>query len=211
VWLHVDAAYGGAAALLPSHRQVLKGCERADSFVTNPHKWLLTPIDCSLLYTRRPDDLKRAFSLVAEYLKTSEADVINLMDYGLSLGRRFRALKLWMVIRAYGREGLAQMIAGHIKAAQWLATQIDAEPRWQRLAPVPFSTVCFRHVPTSTTDLEAHNAAIIDTVNQSGAAFLSHTKLNGEFAIRVAIGNQATTQEHVDRLWELLRRTAAQV
>jgi aromatic-L-amino-acid decarboxylase len=211
LWLHVDAAYGGAAALLPSHRHVLRGCDRADSFVTNPHKWLLTPIDCSLLYTRRPDDLKRAFSLVAEYLRTSEADVVNLMDYGLSLGRRFRALKLWMVIRAYGHEGLTQVIENHIKAAQWLATQIDQEPNWERLAPVPFSTVCFRHAPAASADLETHNAKILDTVNASGTAFLSHTKLNGEYALRVAIGNQATAQEHVTRLWESLKQIAATV
>lgn len=208
LWLHVDAAYGGAAALLPSHRHVLKGCDRADSFVTNPHKWLLTPIDCSLLYTRRPDDLKRAFSLVAEYLRTSESDVINLMDYGLSLGRRFRALKLWMVIRAYGQEGLAQIIGNHIKAAQWLAAQIDQEPDWERLAPVPFSTVCFRHAPAGVADLEVHNAKIIDAVNASGNAFLSHTKLNGEYALRIAIGNQATTQEHVARVWNQLKQVA---
>jgi aromatic-L-amino-acid decarboxylase len=211
LWLHVDAAYGGAAALLPSHRHVLRGCDRADSFVTNPHKWLLTPIDCSLLYTRRPDDLKRAFSLVAEYLRTSEADVVNLMDYGLSLGRRFRALKLWMVIRAYGHEGLTQVIENHIKAAQWLATQIDQEPNWERLAPVPFSTVCFRHAPAASADLETHNAKILDTVNASGTAFLSHTKLNGEYALRVAIGNQATAQEHVTQLWESLKQIAATV
>jgi len=210
LWLHVDAAYGGAAALVPSHRRVLAGCERADSFVTNPHKWLLTPIDCSLLYTRRPDDLKRAFSLVAEYLRTEESDVVNLMDYGLSLGRRFRALKLWMVIRAYGRDGLARLIEGHINAAQWLAAQIDAEPGWERLAPAPFSTVCFRHVPAEVTEVEAHNAAILEAVNASGTAFLSHTKLNGVYAIRVAIGNQATTHEHVARLWDLLRSTASQ-
>lgn len=206
LWLHVDAAYGGAAAMLPSHRWVLSGCERADSFVTNPHKWLLTPIDCSLLYTRRPDDLKRAFSLTPEILRTEETDVINLMDYGLSLGRRFRALKLWMVIRAYGREGLASIIERHIQAAQWLAAQIDAEPGWERPAPAPFSTVCFHHIPTGIADLEAHNAAIIEVVNASGAAFLSHTKLDGRYAIRVAIGNQATTQEHVERLWDLLRQ-----
>lgn len=211
LWLHVDAAYGGAAALLPSHRHVLHGCDRADSFVTNPHKWLLTPIDCSLLYTHRPDDLKRAFSLVAEYLRTSESDVVNLMDYGLSLGRRFRALKLWMVIRAYGQEGLAQIIDNHIKAAQWLAAQIDQEPDWERLAPVPFSTVCFRHAPPALIDLETHNAKILDTVNASGAAFCSHTKLNGEYALRVAIGNQATTQEHVSQLWERLKQTAVAV
>lgn len=212
VWLHVDAAYGGPAAILPSHRHVLAGCGRADSFVTNPHKWLLTPIDCSLLYTRRPDDLKRAFSLVAEYLKTDEQDVINLMDYGLSLGRRFRALKLWMVIRAYGRKGLAEIIAGHVREARWLAAQIDAEPGWERLAPVPFSTVCFRHLlagDADTTQAEAHNKAILDTVNESGQAFLSHTVLNGRYALRVAIGNQATTHDHVERVWQLLREAAA--
>jgi aromatic-L-amino-acid decarboxylase len=209
LWLHVDAAYGGAAAVVPSHRHVLAGCERADSLVTNPHKWLLTPIDCSLLYTRRPDELKRAFSLVAEYLRTDESDVINLMDYGLSLGRRFRSLKLWMVIRAYGREGLARIIEGHIKEAQWLASQIDSTPGWERLAPVPFSTVCFRHVPAAKTDLEVYNTAIIDAVNASGKAFLSHTKLNGQYAIRVAIGNQATTHEHVAQVWELLQEIVA--
>ena len=208
LWLHVDAAYGGAAALLPSHRQVLAGCDRADSFVVNPHKWLLTPIDCSLLYTRRPDDLKRAFSLVADYLRTPESDVINLMDYGLSLGRRFRALKLWMVIRAYGREGLARIIRGHIAEAQWLAQQIDKAPGWERLAPVPFSTVCFRHAPAGIADLEAHNAAIIDTVNAGGQAFLASTKLNGQYAVRVAIGNFATTHTHVARVWELLQKAA---
>ncbi len=208
VWLHVDAAYGGAAALVPSHRDVLAGCERADSFVTNPHKWLLTPIDCSLLYTRRPDDLKRAFSLVAEYLRTDEQDVVNFMDYGLSLGRRFRALKLWMVIRAYGRAGLASIIGGHVREAHWLAEQIDAASDWERLAPVPFSTVCFRHLPADARDLDAHNAALIDAVNVSGQAFLSHTKLNDRYAIRVAIGNQATTHVHVARVWELLQTAA---
>ena len=210
VWLHVDAAYGGAAALVPSHRSVLAGCERADSFVTNPHKWLLTPIDCSLLYTRRPDDLKRAFSLVAEYLRTDEQDVVNLMDYGLSLGRRFRALKLWMVIRAYGRAGLAAIIGGHMREARWLAEQIDAAPDWERLAPVPFSTVCFRHLPAGDRNPDEHNASLIDAVNASGQAYLSHTKLNDRYAIRVAIGNQATTHEHVARVWELLQAAVEQ-
>jgi aromatic-L-amino-acid decarboxylase len=146
---------------------------------------------------------------VAEYLRTDESEVINLMDYGLSLGRRFRSLKLWMVIRAYGREGLAHIIEGHINEAQWLASQIDATPGWERLAPVPFSTVCFRHVPAGKADLEAHNTAIIDAVNAGGKAFLSHTKLHGRYAIRVAIGNQATAHEHVAQVWELLQAAAA--
>ena len=211
VWLHVDAAYGGAAALVPSHRGVLAGCERADSFVTNPHKWLLTPIDCSLLYTRRPDDLKRAFSLVAEYLKTDEQDVVNFMDYGLSLGRRFRALKLWMVIRAYGRAGLASIIGGHMREAHWLVEQIDAAPNWERPGASPvlhrlFPSPAGRRPKTRTSI----TAALIDAVNASGQAFLSHTKLDGRYAIRVAIGNQATMHEHVARVWELLQAAAAQ-
>ena len=132
------------------------------------------------------------------------------MDYGLSLGRRFRALKLWMVIRAYGRAGLASIIGGHMREAHWLAEQVDAAPNWERLAPVPFSTVCFRHLPTGGQDPDEHNAALIDAVNASGRAFLSHTKLSGHYAIRVAIGNQATTHEHVARVWELLQATVAQ-
>jgi glutamate/tyrosine decarboxylase-like PLP-dependent enzyme len=137
IWMHVDAAYGGAAGLLPDRRALLAGCERADSLVFNPHKWLLTPVDCSLLYTARPEALRAAFSLVPFYLTSSEEDVVNLMDYGLVLGRRFRALKLWFVLRAYGREGLARIIAGHVELARQLAGWVDAAPGWQRLAPVP--------------------------------------------------------------------------
>ena len=209
IWLHVDAAYGGAAALVPSHRAVLAGCERADSFVTNPHKWLLTPIDCSLLYTRRPDALKRAFSLVAEYLRTNEQDVVNFMDYGLSLGRRFRALKLWMVIRAYGREGLASIIAGHMREAHWLAEQNRRNTTLGATGAGPVLHRLFScHLPNAGEDTAAHTASIIDAVNASGQAFLSHTKLNGQYAIRVAIGNQATRHEHVARVWELLQAAA---
>ena len=147
---------------------------------------------------------------MAEYLRTDEQDVVNFMDYGLSLGRRFRALKLWMVIRAYGRAGLASIIGGHMREAHWLAEQIDAASDWERLAPVPFSTVCFRHLPADARDPDAHNAALIDAVNASGRAFLSHTKLNDRYAIRVAIGNQATTHVHVARVWELLQTAAEQ-
>jgi aromatic-L-amino-acid decarboxylase len=213
MWLHVDAAYGGSAAVVPEMRHVLTGCERADSIVINPHKWLFTPVDCSLLYTARPDDLKAAFSLVPAYLETPEdGGVVNLMDYGLSLGRRFRALKLWMVIRAYGAEGLAALISGHIDLARRLADAIDAEPGWELLAPVPFSTVCFRRHPDGTDDeaeLRRLNEAIIEHVNADGRAFVSHTDLGGRYAIRVAIGNMATTAEHVDAAWELMRAASA--
>jgi aromatic-L-amino-acid decarboxylase len=210
MWLHVDAAYGGSAAVVPEMRYVLDGCERADSVVVNPHKWLFTPVDCSLLYTARPADLKAAFSLIPAYLTTPEdGGVVNLMDYGLSLGRRFRALKLWMVIRAYGSEGLATMISGHIELARRLAAAIEAEPGWELLAPVPFSTVCFRRHPDGVDDeaaLRRLNEAIIEHVNADGRAFVSHTDLGGRYAIRVAIGNMATSAEHVDTAWELMRQ-----
>jgi aromatic-L-amino-acid decarboxylase len=212
MWLHVDAAYGGSAAVVPELRWVMDGCGRADSVVVNPHKWLFTPVDCSLLYTARPADLKAAFSLVPAYLTTPEdGGVVNLMDYGLSLGRRFRALKLWMVVRAYGADGLAALISGHIDLARRLAAAIDAEPGWELLAPVPFSTVCFRFHPAGVDgegELRRLNERIIDHVNADGRAFVSHTDLAGRHAIRVAIGNMATTAEHVDTAWELMRQAA---
>jgi aromatic-L-amino-acid/L-tryptophan decarboxylase len=214
MWLHVDAAYGGAAAIVPSQSSVLEGCERADSLVMNPHKWLLVPIDCSLLYTRRPDDLRAAFSLVPEYLRSDEEGVVNLMDYGLSLGRRFRALKLWMVLRAYGREGLADVLEGHMRLAAELAGWIEDDPGWELLAPVPFSTVCFRRRPEGVDDeeaLRALNAALVERVNRSGEAFLSHTVLRGRYAVRLAIGNAGTQREHVEQAWRLLREAAAEV
>jgi aromatic-L-amino-acid/L-tryptophan decarboxylase len=211
MWMHVDAAYGGAAAVVPELRGVLAGCERADSLVVNPHKWLLTPIDCSLLYTARPDDMRAAFSVVPEYLRTSEEDVVNLMDYGVALGRRFRSLKLWMVLRAYGADGLATIVSGHVELARRLEAAVRVEPGWELLAPVPFSTVCFRHHPDGLDDeaeLRARNEAILDRVNESGRALVSHTDLKGRYALRVAIGNAATTAEHVDRAWELMRTAA---
>jgi aromatic-L-amino-acid decarboxylase len=208
VWLHVDAAYGGAAGLLESHRGLLEGCERADSLVFNPHKWLFTPIDCSLLYTARPQVLRDAFSVVPFYLTSGESDVVNLMDYGISLGRRFRALKLWMVIRAYGRDGLAELVAGHIELATRLAGLIEAEPGWELLAPVPLSTVCFRRHPAGVDDeaeLEQINAALVERINAGGEAFVSHTKVGGRYAIRIAIGNAASGWPHVERAWRALR------
>jgi aromatic-L-amino-acid decarboxylase len=213
MWLHVDAAYGGAAGLLDSHRHLLDGCEHADSLVFNPHKWLFTPVDCSLLYTSRPDVLREAFALVPFYLTTTESDVVNLMDYGLALGRRFRALKLWMVIRAYGRDGLAELVAGHIEAAGRLAAVVEAEPGWEVMAPVPLSTVCFRAHPLGIDDeaeLERINTDLVEAVNRSGVAFVSHTKIGGRYAIRIAIGNAASQWEHVERAWTALGEAMAQ-
>ena len=208
VWLHVDAAYGGAAGLVSASRPLLDGCEHADSLVFNPHKWLFTPVDCSLLYTAHPDALRDAFAVVPFYLTTSESDVVNLMDYGFQLGRRFRALKLWMVIRAYGREGLAELVRGHIELAQRLAAAVEAEPGWELMAPVPLSTVCFRAHPDRVEDeseLDRINAELVEQVNSGGTAFVSHTKVRGRFAIRVAIGNAGSRWEHVERAWTALR------
>jgi aromatic-L-amino-acid decarboxylase len=201
LWLHVDAAYAGVAAIAPEFQHVLKGCERADSLVTNPHKWLFTPVDLSALYTRRPDILRRAFSLVPEYLRTADDPrAVNYMDYGVPLGRRFRALKLWFVLRYYGHEGIAEIIRSQIGWAQELARQIDADPRFERVAPTPFSTVCFRH--KGSDDI---NRAILERVNASGDIFLSHTVLHGRYCLRLAIGNIGTTRDHVQRAWDVVK------
>jgi aromatic-L-amino-acid decarboxylase len=239
VWLHVDGAYGGVAAVVPELRHVLDGAELADSLVVNPHKWLFTPVDCSAFYTRREDVLKRAFSLVPEYLRTddtaksvrremagaleeretgagtgpltSHALPVYYMDYGVQLGRRFRALKLWMVIRAFGAEGLAERIRGHVALAREFARWVEDEPGWEVSAPHPFSLVCFRHVSAGMSDAEADatNERIMARVNESGRVFLSHTKLRGRFVLRLAIGNIRTERRHVEEAWRLLREAAS--
>ena len=211
MWLHVDGAYAGVAALVPEMRDILDGVERADSLVVNPHKWLFTPVDCSVLYTRRPAVLTRAFSLVPEYLVTREQDeVVNLMDYGVQLGRRFRALKLWMVLRAFGSEGLAERLRAHCALARELASWVDATPGWELCAPVPFSVVCFRHHRggASPEEQDALNQRLMDDVNASGEAYLSHTRVRGRFTLRMAIANLRTEERHVRRAFELLREHA---
>jgi aromatic-L-amino-acid decarboxylase len=207
MWLHVDAAYGGSAAIVPEMRQVLDGCQRADSLVLNPHKWLFTPFDLSVLYCRHMDLLGRAFSLVPEYLRTPEqAKVRSGSDYGVQLGRRFRALKLWMIIRYFGREGLASRIRKHCRLAKLFASWVEADPNWEMMAPTPFALVCFRaRVPSqSENNLDTLNEAIMHGVNASGRAFLSHTKLNDKLTLRLSIGNIRTTERHVRQVWELL-------
>jgi aromatic-L-amino-acid decarboxylase len=212
IWLHVDAAYAGVMAMVPAWRDTFTGMARADSVVVNPHKWLFTPFDCSVLYCRRMDVLRQAFSLVAEYLKTTEAQPVkNLMDTGIQLGRKFRALKLWAVLRYFGAEGIRARLEAHVALARTFASWIDAAFDWDRLAPVPFSVVCFRHHPPGMddeADLERHNAAIMDAVNRSGEAFLSHTKLDGRYVMRLAVGNIRTEERHVRRAWELLVQAA---
>ncbi len=211
LWLHVDGAYGGSAAVDPAMRWVLAGCERADSLIVNPHKWLFTPIDCSVFYTRKPDVVKAAFSLIPEYLRNAESagdEVPNLMDYGTSLGRRFRSLKLWMVMRYFGQEGLAARIHEHNRLGQLVAQWVDESQDFERMAPTPFSTVCFRAHPKGMDDetwLEALNERIMNRINAAGRFFLSHTKLNGKYTIRIAIGNLRTAEQDVRDVWEQLQ------
>jgi aromatic-L-amino-acid decarboxylase len=213
LWLHVDGAYGGSAAVDSTMRWVLDGCERADSLIVNPHKWLFTPIDCSVFYTRRPDVVKAAFSLVPEYLRSAESTgedaPVNLMDYGTSLGRRFRALKLWMVMRYFGQEGLAARIHEHIRLGQMVRHWVEEAPDFEIMAPTPFSTVCFRAHPKGMDDeaqLEALNEHIMNRINAAGRFFLSHTKLHGQYTIRIAIGNLRTTEHDVRALWEEIQK-----
>jgi aromatic-L-amino-acid decarboxylase len=217
LWLHVDAAYAGAVAICPELRAPFDGWERADSVVVNPHKWLFTPLDASLLLTRRMETLRAAFSLVPEYLRTldRETPVRDYNEYTPQLGRRFRALKLWMLLRWFGLEGLRRRIRLHLELTARFAEALDATPDWERLAPVPFSTVSFRYRPARLSGdeaaLDAANVAIMDAVNRSGEVFLSHTRLDGRFTIRLAVGNLRTEARHVDRAWELLQAAAAEV
>lgn len=210
IWLHVDAAYAGVAAIMPEFRWVLGGAEHADSIVVNPHKWLFVPMDCSALYVRDLELLRRTFSLVPEYLRSPEESVRNYMDYGLQLGRRFRALKLWFVLRYFGAEGLREHLRGHIALAQEFASWVQAAPGWEILAPHPFSVVCFRYAPAGRTqaELEALNASIMEAVNATGEAFISHTKLGERYALRLAIGNLRTNRDDVAAAWQLLRGMA---
>ena len=203
VWLHVDAAYAGVAAMVPGYEWILRGADRADSIVLNPHKWLFTPFDLSVLYCRRMDVVRQAFSLTPEYLRTSEgeAGVRNLMDTGIQLGRRFRALKLWMVLRHFGAEGLRAHLAEHMRLARLFAAWVDGSDRFERAAPVPFSVVCFRLRGEAADE---DHARLLDAVNATGEVFLSHTKLEGRYALRLAVGNILTTERHVARAWELL-------
>jgi aromatic-L-amino-acid decarboxylase len=213
MWLHVDASYAGIAAILPERRNVLAGCDRADSLVVNPHKWLFTPVDCSALYTRRPDLLKRAFQHIPEYLVVSEgAGVTNLMNYSIALGRRFRALKLWFVIRNFGVDGLRSLVREHIRIARKLSEWIDADPELERLADANFSTVVFRHRPAGMpeAELDAHNARIVEAVLATREVFLSHTRVRGKYGIRIAIGNIHTTEEHVRHALDVVREAGSE-
>jgi aromatic-L-amino-acid decarboxylase len=199
-WVHVDAAYAGPSWICEEERWSQDGVELADSLVVNPHKWLLVPMDCSLLWTSRPDDFRRAFSLVPEYLRDPE-DTYALSEYGPALGRRFRSLKLWAVLRCYGREGLQRILREHVRLANLFASWVDADPEWELVAPQRFSLVVFRR-----NGSDEENEAILEHVNRSGEIFISHTRLNGRYALRLAIGNARTTEADVRRAWEVLRQ-----
>ncbi|MBC7797757.1 MAG: aminotransferase class I/II-fold pyridoxal phosphate-dependent enzyme [Pyrinomonadaceae bacterium] len=207
MWLHVDAAYAGSAAIVPELNWCLNGCERADSVVTNPHKWLFTPFDCSVLYCRHTDLLKQAFALVPEYLKTNEgAETTNLMDYGLQLGRRFRSLKLWFVLRYFGQNGLIERIREHCRLAKLFASWVDNSHDFELLAPVNFALVCFRATPANVDDLDEYNEDLMNEINASGKAYLSHTKLHGKFTLRMSIGSIHVEERHIEKVWNILNK-----
>jgi aromatic-L-amino-acid decarboxylase len=217
IWLHVDAAYAGVAALVPERRPLFAGWERADSIVVNPHKWLFTPFDCSLLLTRRMERLRDAFSLVPEYLRTTGggASGRDYNEFIPQLGRRPRAIKMWMLLRYFGLSGLRARIEGHIRLAQEFATWVDEEADAERLAPVPFSTVCFRwrpaHLepiqdePDVAAELDQLNERLLERLNETGEVFLSHTRLEDRFTLRVAVGNLRTERRHLERAWRLVQ------
>jgi aromatic-L-amino-acid/L-tryptophan decarboxylase len=214
IWLHVDAAYAGVAAILPEFASLMDGVERADSLVVNPHKWLFIPMDLSVLFLRDEATVRRAFSLVPEYLTTSDGDVRNYMDYGIQLGRRFRALKLWFVLRSMGAEEIRTRLRGHIELAQRFAQWVDETPEWETMAPHPLSLVCFRYHPRGVDNdeaLERLNAQLLDAVNATGEMFISHTKIDGAYVLRLAIGNLRTARGDVEAAWAILQREAARI
>ena len=202
-WLHVDAAYAGSAAILAELRGQFAGWERADSIGVNPHKWLGVPMDCSVLWTRREDEFRQAFSLVPEFLRSPD-DAVNLSEVSIPLGRRFRALKLWAVLRCYGRVGLERRLREHLRLAELFEEWVRAEPGWEVTAPRHFSLVCFRYDGS-----DEENERVLERVNDSGEVFLSHTRFADRYQLRLAIGNFRTTEEDVRAAWDVLRREAA--
>lgn len=214
VWLHVDSAYAGVAAILPEQRALMDGVERAQSLVVNPHKWLFVPMDLSVLFLRDEATVRRAFSLVPEYLSTTDGEVRNYMDYGLALGRRFRALKLWFVLRHMGAQGIREHLRGHIDLAQQFASWVEADSDFEVAAPHPLSVVCFRYHRAGVddeADLESLNARLLEAVNATGEMFVSHTKIGSRYVLRMAIGNVNTTRSDVAAAWDIFKREAARL
>lgn len=212
IWMHVDAAYAGSAAILPELQPLFEGWERADSIVMNPHKWFFTPFDLSVLYCRDLNDLKKAFSLVPEYLKTDDASSVkNGMDYGIQLGRRFRSLKLWFVMRYFGRTGLIGRIREHCRLARLFASWVRESPHWEVAAPVPFALVCFRAKADGIEAANTLNEEIMRIVNSSGKAYISHTKLNGLVTLRLSVGSVHVEERHLTKVWNILNRCLSEI
>ena len=207
LWLHVDSAHAGTAAIVPEMKYILDGIEYADSIVVNPHKWMFVPVDCSILYVKESEILKRAFSLNPEYLKTKvDAEVTNYNDYGVQLGRRFRSLKLWFVIKYFGAEGLAGIIRSNIETANKFKQLVQQDSDFELMAPVPFSTICFRYKPTGYLgDLNELNSNLMEEINKTGKILLSHTKLNGNFVIRLVVSGIRTEEKHVLEAWKIIK------
>jgi aromatic-L-amino-acid/L-tryptophan decarboxylase len=212
LWLHVDAAYAGTALLLPEYRWMIEGIEKADSFVFNPHKWMFTNFDCSAYFVKDKETLIRTFEILPEYLKTGNRGLVNdYRDWGIQLGRRFRALKLWFVIRSFGVTQLQEMIREHIRIARWLEKQVIENRDFEIMAPVPLSLVCFRYRPSciiGTENLNHLNEEFLRKLNATGKIFLTHTKLKGQYTLRMSIGGTHTTQKHVEQAWELIKELA---
>ena len=206
LWLHVDAAYAGTAAICPEFRALMPGLEQADSLVTNPHKWMFVPVDCSVLFVRDKSAFREAFSIVPHYLTTTESNVTNLMDFGVQLGRRFRALKMWMVFRSFGLRGLQDRMRYHCELASEFESWVRADGAFELMAPRPFSTVCFRALgPAAPEAQDALNEALVARVNAAGPVFVSHTKLRNRFVLRICVGNLRTRREHLQTAWDLIR------
>jgi len=211
LWLHVDGAYGGIAAMIPEYNFLMEGFEYVDSYVTNPHKWLFVPIDTSMFYMRDRNLFKKAFSIVPEYLTTAESEqATDYMNYGVQLGRRFRSLKLWFVLRYFGREGLINRLRECIRLGRVMQSLVEKTPNFELMAPVPYSTVCFRFNPGSKDEkqIEALNASLMFSVNQTGKTYISHSKLHGKYTLRFAIGNIRTTEQHIRDSWNLIMQAA---
>ena len=208
LFLHVDAAYAGSAMIVPELQFHFKGAERADSIVTNPHKWLFTPFDLSVLYVKDLDLLKKTFSLVPEYLKVTET-VTNQMDYGIQLGRRFRSLKLWFVMRYFGQKGLIERLREHARLARLFASWVEESENFELLAPVPFALVCFRVCSKNISDFDAFNEKLMNEINSSGEAYLSHTKLNDKYTLRLSVGSIRVEERHLRKVWDLLNEKTA--
>jgi aromatic-L-amino-acid decarboxylase len=212
LWLHVDAAYAGTSLVLPEKREVIKGIEMADTFVFNPHKWMFTNFDCSAYFVQDREPLVRSLEILPEYLKTKEgSSVNNYRDWGIQLGRRFRALKLWFVLRSFGVSGIREKVKNHIQWAQELAAEIQASEDFELLAPVPFSTICFRYKPKGISDLDTLNhlnQQLMESLNDSGKLYLTHTKLNGIYTLRLVIGQTSQEKRHIEQAWERIKETA---